>query len=149
MKLFRNAGIKKMSRSKKSAVKFICIAVCLLLALLCSIPGFAAQDDGNELIVGGSLFGLKMQTKGVAVVGLDKVTTANGTSSPAYDAGIKISDAIISINGISVSTVKAVTSLIEKSNGKPTDISILRKGSVKNVKLTPALGKDGKYHIGI
>ena len=149
MKLFRNAGIKEMSRSKKTAVRLLCLTVCLLLAVSCSVTGFAAQNEETELIVGGSLFGIKMQTKGVAVVGLDKVTTENGSLSPAYDAGIKINDAIISINGTGVTTVKSVTAMIEKSNGKALEISILRKGSVKNVKLTPALGKDGKYHIGI
>ena len=139
-----------MSKTNKICKRLLCLTVCLLLACLMLFPVSAAgTSDTKELIVGGCLFGLKMQTKGVAVVGIDTVATDKGAVSPAYDAGIKLNDAIISINGCTVSTVTQVMSLIENCGGKSLNLILLHNGVSKSLTVSPAKGTDGKYHLGI
>ena len=139
-----------MSRSNNFTKRMICFVMSVLLAISISLPVYATNKASHgEVIVGGCLFGLKMQTNGIPVVGVDTVTTANGTRSPAYDAGIKLKDTIISINGITVSSVSQVTDMISDSDGKALRFNILRNGTEKELSISPVKGTDGQFHIGI
>lgn len=139
-----------MSGSKKICRRLLCLILSLLAVALLFTPIYATDTKTEkEVIVGGCLFGLKMQTKGVNVVGIDKVVSSQGASSPAYDAGLKISDNILTIDGIAVSSVGQVTDIIADSNGKTLSFGIIRKGAHKTLNVKPTKGSDGKYHIGI
>ena len=50
-------------------------------------------------VVSGSIFGLRIYTDGVLIVGTQEIETADGKINPAQAAGIKKGDRIISING--------------------------------------------------
>ncbi len=53
----------------------------------------------KKIIPSGEAIGVKIQTKGVLVVGLSSITTAEGKKhSPAADAGFEIGDTILEIN---------------------------------------------------
>lgn len=141
---------KQMSKTKRINKKLLCSLLCLALLALMFIPISAAPSkNNNEVIVGGCLFGLRMQTDGVPIVGIDRVETADGNKSPAYDAGIKLKDIIIKINGNPVTSVKQVTDYIEKSNGEEMNFTVKRNGAEKNITVRPLKGTDGKYHSGI
>ena len=51
---------------------------------------------------GGHSVGLSMYTKGVLIVGLGSIDTAQGRISPAAAAGLRAGDVLISINGVAV-----------------------------------------------
>ncbi len=107
------------------------------------------EIEDREVFIGGNVFGIKIFTKGVMVVGISAVETSKGSICPASDAGIKLGDNIISVAGKSVSSNEDVSALIKESSGKSIDIVIWRSDKKKTVKLTPALSKDGDLKAGM
>ena len=51
------------------------------------------------VVPSGDIFGVKIYTDGVLVVGMDDVFTASGAVNPAKDAGLEIGDAILAVDG--------------------------------------------------
>jgi stage IV sporulation protein B len=106
--------------------------------------------DKLTLTPGGMPFGVRFFTKGVVVVGVSDVVTENGSVSPARDAGIYPKDVIIQIDGMDVNTTEAVSSLVERSGGKPLALTIKRGEETKNIVLTPVPSKpEGIYRAGV
>ncbi len=98
----------------------------------------------------GTLFGLKIFTDGVLVVGMTDVATKNGLVNPAEKAGIKIGDVIVSMNGSLVNSSEDVADIVEKSKGSKISAEIRRKNMSFTVELTPAiLESDGTPKIGL
>ena len=139
-----------MSRKSINKKRFLSILLCIALLLITVLPIYAdSSDQGKEVIVGGCLFGLRMQTKGILIVGLDKVEAQKETKAPAFDAGIKLKDVIIKINGKVVTSTTQVTECILSCKGKPVVFTVQRGAEIKEISVTPLLAKDGKYHAGI
>ena len=104
----------------------------------------------TELIPGGMPFGVKFLTQGVIVVGLSDIETEKGTVNPAKNAGIKTSDIVTEINGVTVNSVEEATNIIEGSNGDTMDLTVTRDGKTYDLKLKPAFSvSDNKYKLGI
>ena len=68
---------------------------------------------------------------------------------PASEAGIMADDKIVAIDGKTISSWEEVTSSINKSEGKPLVIEVLRDGQKETFNITPTLREDGSYAIGI
>lgn len=107
------------------------------------------EIEDYEVCVSGEIFGIKIFTQGVMVVGISDVETDNGNQNPATNAGIKIGDNILSIDGKQVSSNEDVSQLISESEGKTLTVIISRKGKQNQMKLTPILSKDGAYKAGM
>lgn len=139
-----------MSGVSRKSKKIICglFSLVLLLALTLT-PIFADQGESHEVILGGTLFGVKMQTKGIPVVSIDRVETSSGACSPAYDAGIKPRDIIIKVNGQTATSAKQVVDQITDCGGKSILLTVERDGEIRELTLTPKIATDGKYHAGI
>ncbi|MEG1982046.1 MAG: SpoIVB peptidase [Clostridia bacterium] len=80
----------------------------------------------NSLIACGTPLGIKFFTNGVLVVGIADITTNDGKISPAYNAGIRVRDIILKINGTEVNTNEKVQELISKSNGESLTFTVKR-----------------------
>lgn len=135
---------------QKRRTAILCVIVCIVLMLPSSLCVQAAETR-REVIVGGALFGARMNTDGAMVVGLDKVSPWGNDppKAPAYDGGIKLKDLIIEINGRSVTSGKTVTEEISRSNGKELTVKVKRGDSIKTLCITPIKDKEGKYKAGI
>lgn len=72
--------------------KIIIGALCTLL-LAGASPAAAAQ----ELALGGQPVGIELQTAGAMVAGFAEVSTADGSVSPAREAGIQEGDRIVQV----------------------------------------------------
>jgi stage IV sporulation protein B len=65
------------------------------------------------LIPGGNAIGVRMNTKGVLVVAVTEVIDIKGNRiSPAREAGLKVGDSIIEINGEKVSSAEQVVKIL-------------------------------------
>ena len=89
---------------KKAFLVFCCtIAVIGIGGLAVNYLNESAQTvqvvSETVLIPGGQSVGIKMDVKGVLVVGLEEIETEDSVVSPGYDAGIQIGDIILSIDG--------------------------------------------------
>lgn len=139
---------------KKITVSTLCVLCCITLMLPLGVGTYAASEaDCGEVILGGALFGVQVYTDGVLVVGLDKVTPAQGEGerphSPAYDAGIRMKDIITEIDGTAVTDIRTVTETIGNSGGRTLKLKIKRGETEKELTLTPIKDAEGRYRVGI
>lgn len=126
------------------------LVALLVLSLLTGISVHAAETDTLRLYPGGMPFGVRVQTKGVLVVGTSKVECVDGVVEPAARAGLCAKDLILAINDVSVHTVEEVTGQIEASGGAPLRLTVCRGDTELVLTLIPALAKaDGKYRAGV
>lgn len=101
-------------------------------------------------VVSGSIFGLRIYTDGVLIVGTQEIETADGKINPAQAAGIKKGDRIISINGEKVSSCESVSEKLSSAGGNPVMIVIRRNNNDMTVTLVPAYSvAEQKYRAGL
>ena len=79
------------------------------------------------LIPGGQSVGIKMNVKGVLVVGLEEIETADGIVSPGYAAGLQIGDIITKIDGAAVSYAAEVSDIIRTAGARDLSMEVMRK----------------------
>ena len=102
------------------------------------------------LVPCGTPFGVKMLTDGVVVVGTAEVDGENGSINPAENAGIKVGDIIVSINGEKVVDNNQVAQIIAGSGGQNLNFSIKRKDLGYDLVLIPEKSTyDGSFKGGL
>lgn len=102
------------------------------------------------VVPGGDVFGIRMFTKGVLVVGTDDVYTVDGTVNPAKKAGIEIGDLIISLNGAEVNSVADVSKILKSAGADTIQVQVTRNAKSFETELTPAQSKnDGLFKAGL
>ena len=106
--------------------------------------------DELQVAVLGTPFGMKIYTQGVLVIDLTEVQTKTGVKNPAKEAGIKVGDYILSVNGKSITSNEDLSAVVENSGGRELDFKIQRGKSKKHIKFAPVLSEETKsYKIGI
>jgi len=132
----------------------------IFLAVVCVFyfcaAGFRAESISvssrpeRQVYVSGEIFGIKLYTNGVIVVGTQAVDTAEQRINPAARAGIEVGDIIISINNIDVFSSNEVSSVLNDNNGEAYKIKIKRNERYKTFILTPAYSeREGCYKAGM
>ena len=109
------------------------------------------NKHSGKVFVSGEVFGIKLYTDGVVVVGTQSVDVGEGEKvNPAEESGILTGDIIVSINNVRVFSSTEVTSVLNDNNGKPYVIKIKRDGRYKTFTLTPAYSpREGCYKAGM
>ena len=106
------------------------------------------------LIPGGQSVGIKMNVKGVLVVGLEEIETEDSIVSPGYTAGLEIGDIVTAVNGEEVQYAGDVSKIVnaakdKKKNGS-INIKVRRKDKELSFDLVPVKEKtSGEYKIGL
>lgn len=102
------------------------------------------------VVLGGDIFGIKLYTDGVIIVGTDYIETDNGNICPAEKAGLKTGDIILFFNDQKIESTKQFTSLLQNKKGEEAKLTIDRNG--KNIDLNFATVKEKnteKYKAGL
>lgn len=101
------------------------------------------------VVPGGEIFGIKIFTEGVLIVGMDDVYTSEGAVNPAKEAGLKVGDVILSVNGKAVDSAEKLSELL-KAAEKPMTILARRDKKELTVSLKPVISQnDGKLKAGL
>ena len=107
--------------------------------------------DEVLIIPCGIPVGIYIETKGVMVVDIGDITTADGTvKCPASDI-LWPGDYIVSVNGQSVDDKEALIEAIdssEQSAGGYVNIGLYRNGRYIEVRLEPVRDENGRFKIG-
>lgn len=107
-------------------------------------------SEREYVAISGELFGIRLFTEGVIVVGVDEVQTAKGTVNPSGDAGLQKGDVILSIDSQKMRSCNQVSEIIEKSGGKAMKLQLRRKDKVFFTDFKAAYSEtEGKYKAGI
>ena len=148
---------KNMSKTKKSAAMFFAAAVFAVIVMSFSAVGAAfdengssaASAEGQTLIAAGVPFGVRLHTDGVIIVNLTKVGSGEEMNSPAFEAGLRKGDIILSVGGKHIGSAKALCEAVERSQGKVISVQIKRGGKEKTVDICPVADGSGVYKIGV
>ena len=101
-------------------------------------------------VPGGHSIGIKLYSEGVTVVGYYFFESGGKSFSPAREAGIKIGDTILAINGQPVKDVNRAAQILERAGAKRIILSINREGEEMELSLEPAYSAaDEGYRIGL
>ncbi len=100
--------------------------------------------------VSGELFGLRLFTEGVMIVGTDEVDTEIGYVSPAKSAGLQKGDVILEINGRRVSTSQEVSEIFSRAGSSTMTLRYLRDNKSYSVQFSLAYSlSESKYKAGL
>lgn len=106
-----------------------------------------------EVIPSGESIGVKIESKGVLVVGLSTITDVNGKKvCPAAESGFAVGDKIININGQKVENEKDIIEIInEKGKRKEkVKVTVERKGKQVDLIVKPVQSNEDRlYKIGL
>lgn len=104
----------------------------------------------QKVIVSGEVFGIKLYTDGVIVVGIQEVQTDSGKKSPSGSAGIEVGDIIVAIDGENVYTSDQVQSILGANNGGSFEVKIKRGERYRDYTVTPVYcEREGCYKAGM
>ncbi len=109
------------------------------------------QDlEGLCVCPGGMPFGVKFMTEGVSVVGFCDIEVNGTKTNPASNAGLKLKDIILKVNGEPLLGASQLTDHIEKCDGKELVLLCRRRGEEVEVHLTPVyFPAEARYKTGI
>ena len=143
---------------KKNVIKAFVLFIAVMSTI--SIIGMVFMEDNSAeeaveivseqtLIPGGQSVGIKMDVKGVLVVGLEEIETEDSIVNPGYDVGLQLGDTILSIDNKDVYYAYEVASIVKNSDGI-LDIKVLRGGETMSFTIKAAKEyESGEYKLGI
>ena len=104
----------------------------------------------QTVMVSGEVFGIKLYTDGVIVVGIQDVQTDSGKKNPSGSAGIEVGDIIVAIDGENVYTSDQVQAILGANNGSSFDVKIKRGERFRDFTVTPVYcEREGCYKAGM
>ncbi len=115
-----------------------------LLLLLCIIP-INVFAYSQYIMPGGENIGIKLNSKGILIVGVYKVEN----KYPATDAGLKAGDVITEVNGNKVETIEEMASKINTEERESVEISYERDGKTKKTNLKLYKDANNVYKTGL
>ena len=109
-----------------------------------------SETARRQVVVSGTLCGLRIYSQGVTVVDTDTLLTSDGLKRPALDAGFQKGDVILKINEIEVNTAQEVSDAIERANGNVISFTIQRGDTQIILSLAPQYDQNtGTYRTGL
>jgi len=102
------------------------------------------------LVPGGQSVGVKMDVRGVLIVGLEEIVDKDGNKiNPGLLSGLQIGDMIVEIDGTEVYRAEDVQKLVNEI-GDTVMLKVKRNFELINVGIDPVISKDeGVYKLGI
>lgn len=103
-----------------------------------------------EIIPCGDVIGLKLYTNGVLIVGMSEVKDMNDKKIKPYEnSKIQEGDTIIQINNKEIDSVNTLKDVVNKSNGKSLDLTLVRDGTILTSSIIPAKISNSEYRLGL
>lgn len=97
----------------------------------------------------GIPFGVKMFSEGALIVGFSDIGLQNGgRANPAKEAGLRLGDRVVCINGVQTANNDAVKEALERSGGAPVEVVYVRDGEQFMTMLAP-MQEDGQWMAGM
>lgn len=100
--------------------------------------------------VSGRPFGIRMFTDGLMVVGMSDVSGRDGRRNPAREAGLRVGDRILAVDGKTLTSNEELGRLVAESGGRELQVTFCRKEEEMTASVHPEQAvSDEKYRIGV
>ena len=129
----------------------ICKAVpaVVLAAGLLSLPVQVSALEAAELVPVGDTVGIEIRMDGVMVAHTGEVQTADGSCTPAEDAGILAGDIVLELCGRTTTSAADFLSAAADMDGSPVPLTVRRGDKTVRFTVTPAKTAEGTYQLGL
>ena len=97
----------------------------------------------------GTPFGIKMFSEGALIVGFSDLYTENGQANPAKEAGLKLGDLVVSVDGQPTLSNDALREVIELAGGRSVTVVYVRDSVQRTAQLTPIRDDTGQWKAGM
>lgn len=135
------------------------LILCGLLLAITLVGYFVPQDENTAavpvvaekvLVPGGQSVGVKMDVRGVLVVGLEEISCSDGEKvNPGLLAGLQIGDSIVQVNGQDVSKADEVQTIVNQVHDTVI-LKVRRNGRLIDITVSPVVSaEDGLYKLGV
>lgn len=122
------------------------------ISLLNTIPvksSTVTVSKRQYVVPSGDIFGIKIFTDGILIVGMDDVPTADGILNPAKRAGLKNGDVILAVDGVTAQNVSQLSAAVQ-AGAESITLTVRRNEKVWQTELTLAVSSnDGKPKAGL
>lgn len=106
--------------------------------------------ENAKVVPIGKIIGLKLYTNGVLIVGMSEIEDENSILSKQYEnSDIKEGDTILKINEKEIEDIENLKDVVNSSNGKKLELTLLRDGSIVTSNITPIQTKNKEYKLGL
>lgn len=147
-----------MRSMKRAGIIFLCLMITLTAVGFFMEKAEVKQESETAisvlpevvLVPGGQSIGVRMDVKGVLIVGLEEIETVTGEYvNPGLLAGLQIGDTIMEINGTKVYRAAEVQQIINQIGGD-VHLKVQRKDEIVDLFITPVVAKsDRLYKLGV
>lgn len=98
----------------------------------------------------GKIIGLKLYTNGVLIVGMSEIEDKNNILNKPYEnSNIEEGDTILKINETEIEDIDNLKKVVNSSNGKNLELTLLRNGNVITTSIMPAQTNEKEYKLGL
>ncbi len=98
----------------------------------------------------GKIIGLKLYTNGVLIVGMSEIEDKNNILNKPYEnSNIEEGDTILKINETEIEDIDNLKKVVNSSNGKNLELTLLRNGNVITTSIVPTQTNEKEYKLGL
>ncbi len=108
-------------------------------------------DDRKIMVYPGGLpLGFTLECDGVMVVAIGSVQTLTGVVKPLENKNVKVGDVVKSVDGVDITSAAGLQETINKNNGNPVALEIVRDGKTFMESAIPVLEASTQtYRLGL
>lgn len=122
---------------KYTRVIFSAIIITVFIISFLSLGTYVAYADNEEYVyIGGTPLGIVADSEYMIVSDLINVMTNRGSYSPAYNAGVRSGDIIVTVNGRKIYNVKELNDVVQSSD--EIVLSVRRGETIFDIVIQPA-----------
>ena len=108
-----------------------------------------SNADGEYVYPFGHIVGIYTECDGIFVIDTCAIETEdNEFINPVEDA-LKTGDYILKVNGIELEKKEILVDAVNDSAGEALELMVARNDTIFTTSVTPVLGKNGKYMLGV
>lgn len=106
--------------------------------------------DGNKTYyLGGFPLGFDLSAEGALVVGISEVICEDDVYLPAGEAGIKVGDYLISLDGTKITCAKDIDKVLSAFKGEFLVAEVISQGEKRILNIYPKKDLSGTYKLGL
>lgn len=108
-----------------------------------------SYEDGEMVYPLGEIVGLYTESNGVFVIDTCEIESMEEVFvSPAKEV-LRAGDYILEVNGIELGEKELLVKEVNDCDGKPIELTVVRGENTFSTSVTPVMGKNGKYMLGV